>query len=155
MKKISFIIMFVFCVILLSSCNDNRVYKIENVTWKSDEYNIVVTSDQLYAQSYESNLVSDDYGTITFDKTKYYCCLYFGAFFSVSLIDMDDLSTNILNDINDEFFHGSYNLVKVKSEEYKYKITIKLRESAGYYDYCVSNNIEFDEEIVLYGYENE
>lgn len=142
-------------ICFLSSCNDNRVYKIENVTWNSDKYDIIVTSDQLYTQSYDSDLIIDDYGTITFDKTNYNCCLYFGAFFSLSLIDKDDLSTNILNDINDEFFHGSYNLVKVKNEEYKYKITIKLRESAGYYDYCVLNNIEFDEEIVLYGFENE
>lgn len=147
--------MFVFCVILLSSCDDNRVYKIKNVTWKSDKYNIIVTSNQLYTQSYESNLTLDDYGTITFDNENYYCSLGFGASFTLFIINEKELSYNHFLNGQNEFMAGFYDLEKVKNEKYKYMISIDLHDECGYYDYCVSNNIEFDEEIVLYGYENE
>lgn len=45
MRKVFLLISCLFLLITLSSCMDIRIVKIDDITWKSDLFNIVTTSD--------------------------------------------------------------------------------------------------------------
>ena len=47
MRKVCLLISCLFLLVTLSSCMDIRIVKIDDITWKSDLFNIVTTSDQL------------------------------------------------------------------------------------------------------------
>ena len=47
MRKVFLLISCLFLLVTLSSCMDIRIVKIDDITWKSDLFNIVTTSNQL------------------------------------------------------------------------------------------------------------
>ena len=160
MKKIFLFLCIVIISITLCSCYDDKIIKIDGVTWKNSDFNIVATSNQLQKQSNNQHLANDVdyYSSLTLFDVKYSCEIYIenGRFF-LYLYDSSNFSKIYFYGESEEFLwgHYSYNeFHKVKDKEYRYTLTISLNNIGQYYEYCCDNDIKFPSTIILYGYEN-
>ena len=150
--------LFILSLFFLNSCGEAyRIDKIENVIWKSDNFNITATSEQI--NKYPDKEQKNNYSSIYINNEKYACYVHFSwqsVVFAVNLYDeTSNLEIPFYGD-NTEFLIGYYDEIKKeKNKDYLYSCRVRLSNSGQYYDYCEANNIEFPSVINFYGYENE
>ena len=154
MKKIILFMNILLITIILSSCMDKKIIELNNITWKEEYFNIEVTSTQLQEQFNNEIDKEDYYSTISIFDEEYFCTFYIvNNHFSINLYDKITNTIIYYYGNDEEFIYGSYTLFKAKQENYKYKLTVDLK-GGQYYEYCESNDVDFPNTIVLYGYES-
>jgi|GEM_PF-2166772 len=173
MKK-ACIFLSMFTVLFLSGCTNAKYQTMDNMTWESDRFNIEATSEQLLKQ-YETpsdemfNLDTKYYSSIEINNNTYFCIIELvNGYFTLYLVQ-PELLVNYYeySDPNIPFFIGEFSDEKIDNEDYQYKLIIELDGSSTsvgtsdggeshsiYYEYCVDNGIDFDNSLVLYGYES-
>ncbi len=156
MKKVVLLWLFILSLFFLCSCGEAyRVDKIENVIWKSDNFNITATSEQI--NKYPDKEQKNNYSSIYINDEKYACFVGFSwqsrAFAVVLFDETSNLEIPFYGD-NTDFLRGYYDEIKKeKNKDYLYSCKVRLN-SGQYYDYCEANNLEFPSVINFYGYEN-
>ncbi|HOP57357.1 MAG TPA: hypothetical protein PLH02_05385 [Bacillota bacterium] len=146
----------------------------DNMTWESDRFDIEATSEQLRMQ-YETTgdsifeLDSEYYSTFVIDGNSYYCIIYLvNGYFSLYLAQPE-----LLEDYYDyyeegvPFLFGVFEDEKTKNEDYQYRLIVTLDKDdsafgttdgeeayTAYYQYCTANDIQYDDELILYGYKS-
>ena len=156
MRKVFLLISCLFFSITLSSCIDIRIVKIDDITWKSDLFNIVTTSNQLQVYHISDAELEENsyYSDIVIDGGNYSCTVGL-ANNQFYIYLFDEVSNEIKFYYGEcyEFLDGRYhNLIKVKNQEYIYMLEIDLIKSGQYYEYCIENDIDFPTKLTLYGY---
>ncbi|MCR5786086.1 MAG: hypothetical protein K6G28_00070 [Acholeplasmatales bacterium] len=147
MKKLFLFICIAIGLITLCSCNDTRIIEIDNVIWKNDDFNIVATSRQLQKQSNNQHSPGDDdyYSSITLFDVKYFCEIHIeNGNFNLNLYNSSNSSKIYFFGESEEFLWGHYSnddFLKVKDKEYKYTLSISLKNVGQYYEYCSENDI--------------
>ena len=158
MRKVFLLISCLFFSITLSSCMNIRIVKIDDITWKSDLFNIVTTSNQLQVYYNVKEYTEGDkyYSDIVIDDEIHSCTvgLENNMFYIILFDETDDIEKSYYDECY-EFLDGKYhNLIKVKNQEYIYMLEIDLIKSGQYYEYCIENDIEFPTKLTLYGYKD-
>ena len=155
MRKIYLLIICCFLLLTLCSCMDIRIVKIDDITWKSDLFNIVTTSDQLQVYYDVKEYTEGDkyYSDIVIDDEIHSCIVGLdNNMFYIILFDEISDETKFYYGECEDFLFGYYDFVKVKNQEYIYMLEIDLIEFGQYYEYCIENDIEFPTKLTLYGY---
>ena len=157
MRKVFLLISCLFLLITLSSCMDIRIVKIDDITWKSDLFNIVTTSDQLQVYYDVKEYIEGDkyYSDIVIDGENHSCTIDLeNSNFFVTLFNETSNEIEFYYGECEDFLFGHYDFVKVKNQEYIYMLEIDLVEHGQYYEYCIENDIEFPTKLTLYGYKD-
>ena len=155
MRKIYLLIICYFLLVTLSSCMDIRIVKIDDITWKSDLFNIVTTSDQLQVYYDVKEYTEGDkyYSDIVIDGENHSCTVGLdNNMFYIILFDEISDEIKFYYGECEDFLFGYHDFVKVKNQEYIYMLEIDLIEFGQYYEYCIANDIEFPTKLTLYGY---
>ena len=155
MRKVFLLISCLFFSITLSSCMDIRIVKIDDITWKSDLFNIVTTSDQLQVYYDVKEYTEGDkyYSDIVIDDEIHSCTVGLAnSIFSIHLYDEVSDEIEFYYGECEDFLWGYYDFIKIKNQEYIYMLEIELIEIGQYYEYCIENDIEFPTKLTLYGY---
>ena len=155
MRKVFLLIFCLFLLMTLSSCMDIRIVKIDDITWKSDLFNIVTTSNQLQVYHISDAELEENsyYSDIVIDGGNYSCTVGLAnSIFCIYLYDeVSDERKSYYGECED-FISGYYDFIKIKNQEYIYMLEIELIEIGQYYEYCIENDIEFPTKLTLYGY---
>ena len=157
MRKVFLLISCLFFSITLSSCMDIRIVKIDDITWKSDLFNIVTTSDQLQVYYDVKEYTEGDkyYSDIVIDGENHSCTVGLAnSIFSIYLYDEISDEIKFYYGECEDFLWGYYDFIKIKNQEYIYMLEIELIETGQYYEYCIENDIEFPTKLTLYGYKD-
>ena len=155
MRKVFLLISCLFLLVTLSSCVDIRIVKIDDITWKSDLFNIVTTSEQLQVYYDVKEYTEGDkyYSDIVIDGENHSCTVGLAnSTFSIHLYDEVSDEIEFYYGECEYFILGYYDFIKVKNQEYIYMLEIELIEIGQYYEYCIENDIEFPTKLTLYGY---
>ena len=156
MKRIFIFFSILIVSIVLCSCNDTRIVRINNIIWKDYDFSIVATSSQLQKQNLCQGSPDDEdyYSSIILFDVEYSC--FIGMANNIFALFLFDSENSIIHFYGEEkeFLCGFYGeLKKEKEKEFKYSLTISLTDSGQYYEYCMDNDKIFPSNIILYGYE--